>query len=48
VGYERILPAAAAAGVEWLLVEQDETYGDGLAAVEQSLAAVKRMLPVAA
>jgi len=48
VGYDRILPAAADAGVEWLLVEQDETYGEGLAAAEQSLAAVRRMLPVAA
>ena len=27
VGYERIAPAAIAAGAEWLLVEQDETDG---------------------
>jgi sugar phosphate isomerase/epimerase len=48
VGYERVIPAAAAAGVEWLLVEQDEVEGSGLAAVEQSLAAVRRMAGVAA
>ena len=27
VGYERVVPAAVEAGVEWLLVEQDETDG---------------------
>ena len=27
IGYERIAPAAVAAGAEWLLVEQDETEG---------------------
>jgi len=48
VGYERVLPVARTAGVEWLLVEQDEVDGAGLTAVEQSLAAVRRMLPVAA
>ena len=48
VPYGRILPVAAETGVEWLLVEQDDTYGDGLAAVEQSLAAVRGMLSVAA
>ena len=48
VGYEHVLPVAARAGVEWLLVEQDEVDGPGLDAVEQSLAAVRRMLPVAA
>jgi sugar phosphate isomerase/epimerase len=42
VGYERIIPAAVEAGVEWLLVEQDETDGPALAAVERSLAAVRR------
>jgi sugar phosphate isomerase/epimerase len=48
VGYERVLPAAAAAEVEWLLVEQDEVDGSGLAAAGQSLAAVRRMLAVTA
>jgi sugar phosphate isomerase/epimerase len=48
VGYERILPAALAAGVEWLLVEQDETEGPGLDAVSRSFDAVQRFLKVAA
>lgn len=42
VGYERVVPAALAAGVEWLLVEQDETEGPAFDAVERSLAAVRR------
>ena len=33
VGYDRVVPAAVRAGVEWLIVEQDETDGDALAAV---------------
>jgi sugar phosphate isomerase/epimerase len=41
IDYERILPAAVDAGVEWLLVEQDETDGPALEAVERSLAAVR-------
>ena len=41
VGYERVLPAAIEAGVEWLLVEQDATDGPALEAVERSLAAVR-------
>ena len=41
-------PAALAAGVEWLLVEQDETEGPGLDAVKRSFAAVQRFLQVAA
>jgi sugar phosphate isomerase/epimerase len=44
VGYERVLPTAVEAGVEWLLVEQDETEGPALAAVERSLAFVRRSL----
>jgi sugar phosphate isomerase/epimerase len=44
VGYERVLPAAVRAGVEWLLVEQDEIDGPALDAVERSLRAVRRML----
>jgi hypothetical protein len=43
VGYEHALPAAANAGVEWLLIEQDETDGDPLAAVDRSLTAIRRM-----
>jgi hypothetical protein len=37
-----VIPAAIAAGAEWLLVEQDETDGDPFAACERSLAAVRR------
>jgi hypothetical protein len=44
VGYERVAPAAVAAGVEWLLVEQDETDGPALEAAERSLAAVRAAL----
>jgi sugar phosphate isomerase/epimerase len=48
VGYDRVLPAALAAGVDWLLVEQDETEGSGLDAVGRSFDAVQRFLKVAA
>ena len=41
IDYERIIPAAIEAGTEWLLVEQDETDGPALEAVERSLAAVR-------
>ena len=41
VDYERIIPAAIEAGVEWLLVEQDEAEGSALEAVARSLAAVR-------
>jgi hypothetical protein len=41
VGYDRVVPAAVAAGAEWLLVEQDEIDGDPFDAVERSLAAVR-------
>jgi sugar phosphate isomerase/epimerase len=44
VGYERVLPAAVEAGVEWLLVEEDDVEGDPFAAVERSLRAVRRIL----
>jgi sugar phosphate isomerase/epimerase len=48
VGYARILPAAVAAGVEWLIVEQDEVEGPPFAAVERSLQAVRDALQVGA
>jgi sugar phosphate isomerase/epimerase len=48
VGYERLAPAAAAAGVEWLLVEQDEAEGSTLDAAERSFRALSGMLGVAA
>jgi sugar phosphate isomerase/epimerase len=44
VGYERVLPAALAAGVEWLVVEEDEVEGPPFDAVARSLEAVRRML----
>jgi sugar phosphate isomerase/epimerase len=44
VGYERVLPAALAAGVEWLIVEEDEVEGDPFAAVERSLRNVREIL----
>ena len=44
VAYRRILPAAEAAGAEWLIVEQDEIDGDPLRAVARSLAAVRGMI----
>ena len=44
VGYERLAPAAVAAGVEWLLVEQDETDGPALDAARRSLEALTAML----
>jgi sugar phosphate isomerase/epimerase len=48
VGYDHVLPTAVSAGVEWLLVEQDETDGLGFQAVSRSLAAVRRILADAA
>jgi sugar phosphate isomerase/epimerase len=41
VPYEDILPAAVAAGVEWLLVEQDETEGSALDAAARSLERIR-------
>jgi sugar phosphate isomerase/epimerase len=47
VGYERVAPAAAASGAEWLLVEQDEADGSALDAARRSLRALTAMLEVA-
>jgi sugar phosphate isomerase/epimerase len=44
VGYERIVPAAVRAGVEWLIVEQDEPVDSELEDARRSLAAVITML----
>jgi sugar phosphate isomerase/epimerase len=44
VGYERVAPAAEAAGVEWLLVELDESDEPALDAARRSLAALDLML----
>ena len=48
VGYERVLPAAVGAGVEWLVVEQDDPAPPALAAVERSFHAVQGILKDAA
>jgi sugar phosphate isomerase/epimerase len=44
VGFERIVPAAARNGVEWLIVEQDEPVDTELEDARRSLAAVITML----
>jgi sugar phosphate isomerase/epimerase len=44
VGYATVVPAAIRAGVEWLLVEQDEVDGPALDAVARSLRALESML----
>jgi sugar phosphate isomerase/epimerase len=48
VGYERVLPAALAAGVEWLVVEQDNPEAPAFAAVERSFRAMTQLLKDAA
>jgi sugar phosphate isomerase/epimerase len=47
VGYARVAPAAERAGVEWLLVEQDESDGSALEDARRSLAALAPMLEAA-
>jgi sugar phosphate isomerase/epimerase len=43
VGYDAVLPAALAAGAEWLIVEEDEVdASDPFGAVERSLAFVRK------
>jgi sugar phosphate isomerase/epimerase len=44
VGYDRIVPAARDAGVEWLIVEQEEHGGDPLDSTARSAAALRRLL----
>jgi sugar phosphate isomerase/epimerase len=44
IDYERIVPEAARAGAEWLIVEQDEPVGSELEDARRSLAAVITML----
>ncbi len=44
VGYDRIVPAARDAGVEWLIVEQEEHAGDPLDATARSAEALRRLL----
>jgi sugar phosphate isomerase/epimerase len=42
VGYDRVIPAALEAGVEWLVVEEDEVGPHPFEAVDRSLHAVRR------
>src|SRR4029453_14718798 len=44
VGYERIVPAARDAGVEWLIVEQEEHAGDPLDSTDRSAEVLRRLL----
>jgi sugar phosphate isomerase/epimerase len=44
VGYEQVVPAALAAGAEWLIVEEDEVEGPPFEAVDRSLHALRRIL----
>ena len=44
VGYRELLPAIEGLGIEWLLVEQDETEGPPLDAVRRSFAVVADMV----
>jgi sugar phosphate isomerase/epimerase len=42
VGYDRVIPAALGAGVEWLVVEEDEVGSRPFEAIDRSLHAVRR------
>ncbi len=44
VDYGRLAAAVSRAGVEWLIVEQDEVDGDQLEAAEESLRTLRRLL----
>lgn len=48
VDYRRLGDAADRAGVEWLIVEQDETDGDAFEAVAESLARLRSLVEVPA
>jgi sugar phosphate isomerase/epimerase len=48
VGYDRVVPAAVQAGVDWLIVEQDATEGDALDDARRSRDAVIAILREAA
>lgn len=43
VDYGRLMDTAGRAGVEWLILEQDETHGRGFEAVEASIAELTRL-----
>jgi sugar phosphate isomerase/epimerase len=44
VGYDRVAPAAVAAGAEWLIVEEDEVGPDPFGAVERSLRNLRSLI----
>ena len=44
VGYDRVVPAALAAGAEWLIVEEDDAGDQPFVAVERSLRSVQELL----
>jgi sugar phosphate isomerase/epimerase len=44
VGYDRIVPAARDAGVEWMIVEQEEHAGDPLDSTARSAEALRRLV----
>jgi sugar phosphate isomerase/epimerase len=44
VGYDALVPAAVAAGAEWLLVEEDEVGDQPWVAIDRSLRAVRGYL----
>ena len=46
VDYRGLADAADRTGVEWLIVEQDETAGDAFAAVSESLAVLRSLVEV--
>jgi sugar phosphate isomerase/epimerase len=48
VGYARLLPAIRDLGIEWFLVEQDDTDGSAVEAVRRSFAAVTAVVGSAA
>jgi len=48
VDYDGLADAADRAGVEWLIVEQDESSGDAFAAVSESLAVLRSLVEVRA
>jgi sugar phosphate isomerase/epimerase len=47
VDYQRIVPAALAAGVKWLIVEQDSVGDEPFAACERSLQGLRKILGTA-
>lgn len=48
VDYQGLAEASGRVGVEWLIVEQDETEGDAFAAVAESLARLRSLVEVPA